>query len=206
MIFSHDFRNECPLYLLPIFIYRLPLYENKMMWLLTPLLLFPLFVHSYGDRDISIIWNQHSDKLSFKKGFHKNFAVHGIFENAINSTGFSFLEIRSNGDFPDAIQAYAAGQAEGFLSKELIELHWSNIMENYCKHPLDEYCQKLQEFLDQNFEWMSQQILQHGRSDPFWHQVHLTLLQQLGLHDAYNNIIRRPSSLQSLVIKPDVTS
>nr|KAG5692485.1 hypothetical protein BaRGS_005031 [Batillaria attramentaria] len=110
--------------------------------------------------------------------------AHGQFQNAINNTGWAFLKVESNQSYPDAQQAYAAGLAEGYLTEELINLHWTNTLQGYCPQPYSDFCWRLYFFLDQNLEWMKSQIkLGDNPAVPFWHQVELFLYQSAGLAD-----------------------
>lgn len=155
--------------------------------------------------DISLILNKDSNTFVLSPGLNKDFIAHALFKNEINTTGFSFLEVQTNSTFSDLHQAYAAGYVEGVLTRDLIELTWYNTFENYCEKPLNGYCQKLQAFLDENFKWMGHQISTHAHHDPFWHQVHLTLLQLGGLVDSYNSNLRNPSTLRHYIPKADVS-
>ena len=38
---------------------------------------------------------------------------------------WDFLEVETNGDYPDNDQAYAAGLVEAYLTKDLVVMHWN---------------------------------------------------------------------------------
>lgn len=80
------------------------------------------------------------------------------------------MQIETNGDQPDNEQAYAAGFLEGFLTKDLISLHILNTIDGFCNDTSDSNCKKLFQFLEENFNWMNDQINNHP-DDPYWHQV-----------------------------------
>lgn len=87
-----------------------------------------------------------------------------------SSVRWSYLEVYTNGSYEDTTQAYAAGLAEGDLTKDLIEMSWQNTLESYCTKPLSEYCQRLQKYLEDNTDWVVTQFSQEETS-PYWHQV-----------------------------------
>ena len=174
-----------------------------IFFITVPIVLFIIYPVSC-EREISLILNERLDVFQLKPGFHENFVAHTTFKNAINSTGFSFLELKTQEKFDDVIQAYAAGFVEGIVSKELIDMHWYNVMSDYCQKYNEDYCKKLKKYINDNFKWMNEQISKYGDTDPFWHHVHLTLLQQQGLVDASKYFIRQPSSLHNFTIIPDL--
>lgn len=77
----------------------------------------------------------------------------------------------TNANISDQVQAYAAGLAEGALTREMIAMYWHNTYKGYCKKPLTGFCKKLQHYFDDNLQWVGEQIHQHADSDPYWHQA-----------------------------------
>ncbi len=75
----------------------------------------------------------------------------------------------TNGTYSDMHQAYAAGLAEGYLTKEILTLHWHNTMMGFCATP-SAYCQKLKSYLLTNFAWIENKI-EKNPNDKYWHQV-----------------------------------
>ena len=69
---------------------------------------------------------------------------------------------------PDEELAYFAGIAEASLTGHLIEMQWNNTMGSYCSTPSD-YCTKLEAFLSNNSDFMTEQIRSVGKD--YWHQV-----------------------------------
>ncbi|XP_033618561.1 putative phospholipase B-like 2, partial [Fukomys damarensis] len=117
------------------------------------------------------------------------------------SPRWAFLELGTNGDYNDSLQAYAAGVVEASVSEELIYMHWMNTVVNYCG-PFEyevSYCERLKSFLEANLEWMQQEMELHPDS-AYWHQVRLTLLQLKGLEDSYEGRLTFPTGRFS--IKP----
>ncbi|XP_037286138.2 putative phospholipase B-like 2 [Rhipicephalus microplus] len=109
-------------------------------------------------------------------------AAWGSFHNAINKTGFSFLDLYTNEELPDDHQAYAAGFLEGYLTQDLIRMHYNNMWANYCKDE-EAYCERLSSFLQQNMRFMVKNVNMHHLRVPYWHQVYLVLQQMQGLED-----------------------
>jgi len=117
----------------------------------------------------------------------------GTFENEINKTGWSYLEVYSNETFPDITQAYAAGLVEGYLSKKLLQFQLYNNHDDLCPLPLSAFCVKLKDYLNVNLQWMYSQIAEHANNGSYWHHVSLFLAQVKGIRDGYHNKIDKPS-------------
>ncbi|XP_069475333.1 putative phospholipase B-like 2 [Ambystoma mexicanum] len=117
----------------------------------------------------------------------------------IQETGWSFLELETNGSFNDSLQAYAAGVAEAAVTKKLMYMHWMNTLMGYCgpyKYQT-QYCEKLRSYIEDNLAWMQEQM-QSGEEPEYWHQVRLSLLQLKGLEDSYNELVSFPTGNFSL--------
>ena len=82
---------------------------------------------------------------------------------------WSFLEVHTNGSFPDSTQAMAAGMTEGFLTGELMYKAYQNTLAGYCDAEQD-FCVKLGRFLGENLKWISAQIADNP-GDKYWYQV-----------------------------------
>ena len=84
------------------------------------------------------------------------------------------LDVETNnydhGRFNDSMKAYAAGLAEGYITRDLIYLHWENTQTGSCEEPYSPYCQRLRHFLQKNLNWMKTSI-KNNPGDPYWHQV-----------------------------------
>jgi hypothetical protein len=81
------------------------------------------------------------------------------------------FDVTTNGSYSDTMQAYAAGYLEGYLTRDLIRMHWHNTYDGYCSEPYSSYCQRLQDYLVKNFDWMKLQRDRAEGRDPYWHQV-----------------------------------
>lgn len=65
-------------------------------------------------------WGQRNNLSTVAKG-----VARGCYKDSIDSTGWGFIEIETQADFPDRIQAFAAGMLEGSLTWAKIYDHWS---------------------------------------------------------------------------------
>ncbi|XP_064610891.1 putative phospholipase B-like 2 [Liolophura sinensis] len=142
--------------------------------------------------EIYVLYNPVSRSFTASQGKLDVYVAHAVFNNTIQETGFSSLEIQTSGSYPDDIQAYAAGWAEGYLTKNLISDHWANTAHGYCSSPPTPYCRRLRIFLEQNLRWMKNAIEKNVES-PYWHQVSLFLIQVNGMTDGYRNTTSPPT-------------
>uniref|UniRef100_A0A914HX02 Phospholipase B-like n=1 Tax=Globodera rostochiensis TaxID=31243 RepID=A0A914HX02_GLORO len=109
----------------------------------------------------------------------------GRYRNAVNETGWGILEVETFEGHPPEWQAFAAGLAEGSLTKMQISDHYSNTVKGHCaKHK--EYCKKLYRYLAANLEWTDAQI-DANRGDVYWRHVNLTFNQLAGIFDGYGS-------------------
>uniref|UniRef100_A0A915BM03 Phospholipase B-like n=1 Tax=Parascaris univalens TaxID=6257 RepID=A0A915BM03_PARUN len=109
----------------------------------------------------------------------------GRFRNAVNETGWGVFEVETSGDYDDATQAYAAGVAEGILTKELIYYHFRNTVEDMCKG-YRVYCNKLYTYLAKNLEWIKETVKLKPKEDLYWKQVNLSFTQVTGIWHGYS--------------------
>ncbi|KAH6925052.1 hypothetical protein HPB50_000212 [Hyalomma asiaticum] len=110
----------------------------------------------------------------------------GNFRNDINETGWSRLQIESNGHVQDDLQAYAAGVLEANLTRQVMEYQWTNLFGMYCENQTT-YCHKLTRFLTENVKYTQEQGHRLRNDDPFWNMMHLLLKQMAGLSDVFEN-------------------
>ncbi|XP_062861897.1 putative phospholipase B-like 2 [Trichomycterus rosablanca] len=135
----------------------------------------------------SAVFDEQTGKLIVKEGFQNDYVAVANFTDDISKTGWSYLEVITNGRYNDTLQAYGAGVVEAAVTSQLIYKHWMNTLMGYCgpfKYDAG-FCQRLKEYITTNLQWVSEQIEKAAES-PYWHQVHLSLLQLKGLEDGYN--------------------
>ena len=70
--------------------------------------------------------------------------------------------------------AYLAGYAEGCLLRDRIHMEFHNYLDidgsGYCANNESDYCKALDEFIEENKSFMSEQIKENPFSD-YWHLV-----------------------------------
>ncbi|XP_072929615.1 putative phospholipase B-like 2 isoform X3 [Epargyreus clarus] len=107
------------------------------------------------------------------------------YSNEINKTGWAYLEVHTSADSSDEQQAYAAGYLEGFLTRDLIWMHWQNMLKGYCYNKT-EICGLIEEFVDTNEDYIATMIRENP-IDPYWYQIKLYYIQIEGLAVGYNH-------------------
>ncbi|CAL4098399.1 unnamed protein product, partial [Meganyctiphanes norvegica] len=116
----------------------------------------------------------------------RNWVAKANFTDNTNNDGWSYLEVETNPNYPDTIQSYAAGFVEGASSSEIIYLSYRNTAEGFCKWKGKEFCDRLNDFLLKNNNWMKSMLAIKNRTCPVWHNVELILNQLQGVNDGYN--------------------
>ncbi|XP_049527570.1 putative phospholipase B-like 2 [Dermacentor silvarum] len=110
----------------------------------------------------------------------------GTLKNDINESGWAFLQIETNERAKDEVQAYAAGALEAYLTRQLIENHWTNMFGGYCESQ-PEYCRDLEQFFAENNKYSQQQQHLRRHNESFWNMVYLQMKQLAGLSDELEN-------------------
>ncbi|CAD6188713.1 unnamed protein product [Caenorhabditis auriculariae] len=125
------------------------------------------------------------NKPSIQDGFDCRYQVAvARWKNAVNTTGWTFLEVETRGGYEPELQAYAAGYLEGVLSHTVLGYHLENAMNDYCKN-FTQYCSRLEGFLTENQNWIKSELEKHPSDDIYWGAVNRTYYQLSGLIDAY---------------------
>lgn len=78
--------------------------------------------------------------------------------------------METQAEYPDHVQAKAAGYLEGSLTWQMIYWHWKNIVENTC-NGRKKFCDKVRKYLKDNAMTIKQKAIKYDKTDPFWHQV-----------------------------------
>uniref|UniRef100_A0A7E4W1Z7 Phospholipase B-like n=1 Tax=Panagrellus redivivus TaxID=6233 RepID=A0A7E4W1Z7_PANRE len=108
----------------------------------------------------------------------------GRYRNDVNKTGWGVLEIETFPDYPEQLQAFAAGVAEGQLTKLQIYYHYQNTVRGLCDNQAD-YCKKLYRYLQKNLDWIRKSVLTAPKDDVYWKHVNLTYTQLTGVFEGY---------------------
>ena len=99
--------------------------------------------------------------------------------------------METNPQNSDVLQAFGAGYVESLLTYDVIYMHWYNTMHGFCTTKLT-LCQKVQNHLDKNLDWINDMIANYSDTQPYWHQVRLYLVINMGFN--INNVDLRMSS------------
>ncbi|XP_047994742.1 putative phospholipase B-like 2 [Leguminivora glycinivorella] len=122
-----------------------------------------------------------------------DYVARASYKNEIFQNGWAYLEVNTQAKYADSQQAYAAGYLEGYLSHDLIWMHWCNILQGFCKNRLD-ICQMVDDFVDANEEYMLTEALDNPE-EPYWYQVQLLYNQLEGIAWGYRNATTDPIQL-----------
>jgi len=157
---------------------------------LLPLVLFG--VREARRTDLSIIIES-DGHLNISENLNSNADVQAIYIEEMNATGWDILEVKINVitssvrgyTVSDSQRAFAAGVAEGYLTAVGINALYGNLQNtsfwDFTHGPPD----NLQQFLNQQSTYMSEQIAQNP-TDPFWSYANLLRHQLSGVQFGYN--------------------
>jgi len=112
-----------------------------------------------------------------------------VYSNKINSTGWAYLDIEASIEFPNKIQAYAAGYLEGWITHPLLHMHYQNTIIGRCDGKED-LCERIDKWVTNNERWVKKKIRKHKNHDPYWHHVDLFYQQMYGLQHGYKHAVR----------------
>ncbi|XP_003386071.2 PREDICTED: putative phospholipase B-like 2 [Amphimedon queenslandica] len=159
-----------------------------LSYLLVSLLLSPCF----GDSSTISVIRDAPWKFRIVEGNQPEAALVSTFNNTVNETGWSLLEIHGHPDLTtDEEMAYMAGYAEGVHTGELIYMTYTNTLGTVCKEK-SSLCDKLQEFLNSNIKFLKDNIASNPKSD-YWKQINLYLRQLEGLEKGYYSSKKNPT-------------
>ncbi|XP_055608765.1 putative phospholipase B-like lamina ancestor [Uranotaenia lowii] len=133
-------------------------------------------------------WGQRNDLDAVPKG-----AVRSCYKDSVQENGWSQLEIESQPEYPDDIQAFAAGMLEGALSWHNIYLHWSNTIDAECSRDdqSEEFCDWLRRIIMINVETVKKMADMKSKHDHYWYQIGLFYDQLDGLEFGFRKGVRR---------------
>jgi len=116
-------------------------------------------------------------------------AAWGSFEDRIDETGWSILDVHTDEGHSGKDQSYAAGFLEGFLTHKRMKQHQRNMWSvDFNGRPSDSNIDAgASNFSAQNLDWMRNKAEQYGQHDPYWQQVGFVLEQLRGLTDGFNH-------------------
>ncbi|XP_063216558.1 putative phospholipase B-like lamina ancestor [Bacillus rossius redtenbacheri] len=127
-------------------------------------------------------------------------AARAVYSPRMDTTGWARLEVETHPDYPDWVQAYAAGLLEGSLSWQLVHWHRHNTVRDTCERR-EQLCDEVRRFVVHNREWARAKAKRNMHKDPFWHQVELFYTQLDGLEVGWREGVER--SRQSIELPHD---
>lgn len=78
--------------------------------------------------------------------------------------------METQAEYPDVVQAKAAGYLEGSLTWQMIYWHWKNTVETTC-NGRTKFCDRMRKYLEENADEIKRIARRQNEIDPFWHQV-----------------------------------
>lgn len=108
----------------------------------------------------------------------------GVFDENLNLTGWSSLDIQTNSNYSDDLQAFAAGFVEGFLTAPHIRTTAINIYPTFFGNASTPP-RAVSDFLNTQEDWSREMISKNKAVDPFWAQVGFIFQQLDGLVAGY---------------------
>jgi len=140
-------------------------------------------------REISVAFV--GDKFEILPGYQyfESVVIWANFTNDQKNNGWMYLEISSNAEFPDDVQARAAGFAEGYLTRNSIHEYYKEFFTNDICKGEDGYkvCQFMKAQIKANDQWIKKSVQQKAYYDPFWHMVKLFYQQMEGITEGWIN-------------------
>jgi hypothetical protein len=106
------------------------------------------------------------------------------YQNLVNKTGWAYVEVETKTTWPDEMQGFAAGMAEGYLTKDLIAYFWANMIEHYCDDK-EQLCKNIDKYIKLNSQWTEKSTQKGKNGSPYWYQANLVIEQFKGLQAGY---------------------
>ena len=95
------------------------------------------------------------------------------------------LEVQTRENFPDQLQAQAAGIAEGWLTRtSIVESYNEFYASGVCAEDPD-LCDWINDEFTVNEALIGGKVAQLGQTDPYWHQVNLYYIQMSGMYQGW---------------------
>lgn len=130
-------------------------------------------------------WGQGNELETLPQG-----AARAYYKTRIYETGWSTVEIETSENYPDSVQAHAAGLLEGSLTWQLIHHHWHNTIATACTK--DELaCEVIRQKIRANALRIKNQAHELETQDPFWHMLKLFYVQLDGLEAGWRCAVFR---------------
>jgi hypothetical protein len=112
--------------------------------------------------------------------------AYATFDDRVESTGWMFLRLTTSSTYSDAVQSYAAGYLEGYLSATRIAQHYLNGLEFTFGANTTSVPQNVRDWFSQQDAFMVAQSQKGSTQDAYWQLVWSIRQQWHGLVDGYN--------------------
>jgi len=135
----------------------------------------------------SVLWH-HKRGFWIEEGRSESKHCVGVatYQNAVNTTGWAFLELETSGKFSSVVQAFGAGYLEGWITSSLLYMQYQNTIVGRCDGK-EELCKKINHWVEENHHWVRKKVKHHRRKSEYWHQVGLFYDQMEGLYKGYKS-------------------
>lgn len=146
---------------------------------------------SYWSRQYSFrveFWGQRNDLAQVPKGAARTCYKDSTFQN-----GWSQIEVETQPEYPDWVQAYAAGMLEGALTWSSIHKQWLNTVQGFCEQDEDTqgFCIWLRDYLATNYANIKKMSDDKSKVDHYWYQIRLFFHQLEGLEHGWKLGVKR---------------
>lgn len=114
-------------------------------------------------------------------------------KNKICFIRWSQIEIETQPEYLDWVQAFGAGVVEGALTWYSIYNQWLNTVQGYCEQDegTQAFCIWLREYFTANFENIKKVSEEKGKVDHYWYQIRLFFYQLEGLEYGWRLGVKR---------------
>ncbi|XP_045536388.1 putative phospholipase B-like lamina ancestor isoform X1 [Papilio machaon] len=136
-------------------------------------------------------WGQSNKLADLPRG-----VARAYFRMDMKTTGWSLLEVETDGTYRDDIQAYAAGIVEGALTSYLIHTHLDNTVRAVCGEHARQ-CDRVKDELDKSVNIWKSYAAEREATDPFWHHVSLYYTQISGMYTGWKHGSERNANTKS---------
>lgn len=136
-------------------------------------------------------WKQRNDLANIPKGVART-----CYKDSILHNGWSQLEVETQRNYPDWVQAFGAGVLEGTLTWHNIYNQWTNTIISPCDRDENsqKFCSWLRETLSTNYNTMKEIANNRSKNDHYWHQISLFYYQLEGLEAGWIRGAKRSRS------------
>eukprot|EP01128_Nolandella_sp_AFSM9_P000164 TRINITY_DN1028_c0_g1_i1.p1 TRINITY_DN1028_c0_g1~~TRINITY_DN1028_c0_g1_i1.p1 ORF type:complete len:350 (+),score=75.14 TRINITY_DN1028_c0_g1_i1:25-1074(+) len=137
-----------------------------------------------------VVYSVHHDAARDTYSVHegKGGVAYGSVSREAMENGWNVFEGSTHleGHTEDEKLAFGLGYLEGALTQKSIYQSWY-IYLNTTQSLLNPIPHEISQFVQQNMEWMGQQVSAHGSSSKYWRNIGLLLQQKDGMFKAYND-------------------